>query len=78
MKFTLKVSIIDIDGKFHSFGTVLDEEQIPPRLRKSKYVARGVVQILRTSPIDNIEVGDIKVEGQNGEDRSPMREFEFS
>lgn len=84
MKYTLKVNIITEEGKLIPFGTVLDESKIPIRVYKPKYVAKGIVQIVTTDVMDNIELEGVRVEEeeQNGrgrrvnktDDNSPMSE----
>jgi hypothetical protein len=76
MKCTLKVNMILEQGQVYPRGTVLDREIIPAHLRKSAYIADGIVNVDIISPIDAIEIEDTDVEEQD--QVSPMQELELS
>jgi hypothetical protein len=55
---TLVHNVIMPDGKFVPRGTVIDRDELPPHLRKPKYIEEGAVHINKVMPVDMIEVGD--------------------
>src|SRR5258705_2509880 len=80
MECTLKVNMILEDGKYYNRGTVLDISRLPAHLRIRDYIVKGAVSINKVMPIDVIEIEDVKLEDEEGEESvpSPMKELTLS
>lgn len=66
-----------IANKHYNRGSVLHIEQIPEHLRIARYIAKGVINVERVTPLDQIEVADTQVEDTRVESMSmsPMKEL---